>query len=503
VVAVALPATGLLGVEFMPEDDRSEVGVQVEAPPGATLEYTRARTEAIAAMARRLPEVRTTYATIGGGDDDVTQGSVQVLLHPRAERDRSAREVSAALRREAASLGGATYAVSDIGMGGTVKPIQLLVKGTDAATLPRIADAIAREVRRVPGAADVTLSTRTGQPAVDIAMHRSLAAAVGVQPIEVAGALRAAFAGVEAGDWIDAEGDLRKVVVRLPASERRALADLGRLPLLVPDAGGGTQALAFAQVATAVPTTAPTRVQHENGVAVVTIAANVIGRPLGDVSAGIDRAVAAMGLPAGVTVSYAGDVKDQREVFTNILLALAVAVVGMYFVLVLQFNSWIEPLAILASLPLSAVGVVGALRIAGSTINIMSLIGVILLAGVVAKNAILLLEFAKQLRERGRPLVDALAEAGATRLRPIVMTTVALVAGMVPVALGRGEGAQFRAPLGIAVIGGTLTSTLLTLLVIPVVYALLDALVARLRGARARVPDAATGPLATPVAGPA
>uniref|UniRef100_UPI0037BF5F89 efflux RND transporter permease subunit n=1 Tax=Gemmatimonas sp. TaxID=1962908 RepID=UPI0037BF5F89 len=165
----------------------------------------------------------------------------------------------------------------------------------------------------------------------------------------------------------------------------------------------------------------------------------------------------------------------------NILLALAAAVLGMYFVLVLQFNSWIEPLAILASLPLSAVGVVGALWMAGMTINIMSLIGVILLAGVVAKNAILLLDYAKQLREGGSTLADALVESGATRLRPIVMTTVALVAGMVPVAIGSGEGAMFRAPLGMAVIGGTISSTLLTLLVIPVVYALLDGLRERLR----------------------
>jgi HAE1 family hydrophobic/amphiphilic exporter-1 len=179
-------------------------------------------------------------------------------------------------------------------------------------------------------------------------------------------------------------------------------------------------------------------------------------------------------------VAYAGDVEDQQEVFGNILLALAVAVVGMYFVLVLQFNSWIEPLAILVSLPLSAVGVVGALWMAGMTINIMSLIGVILLAGVVAKNAILLLDYAKQLRDGGRSLREALVESGATRLRPIVMTTVALVAGMVPVAVGSGEGAMFRAPLGMAVIGGTITSTFLTLLVIPVVYALLD-------GARERV----------------
>jgi HAE1 family hydrophobic/amphiphilic exporter-1 len=197
-----------------------------------------------------------------------------------------------------------------------------------------------------------------------------------------------------------------------------------------------------------------------------------------------------------VTVAYAGDVKDQQDVFSNILLALAAAVVGMYFVLVLQFNSWTEPLAILTSLPLSAVGVVGALWMTGMTINIMSLIGVILLCGVVAKNASLLLDYAKQLREGGWTLTDALVESGATRLRPIMMTTVALVAGMVPVAIGSGEGAMFRAPLGVAVIGGTVTSTALTLLVVPVVYALLDGVRQRVRTRSPSRSGQATAPAA-------
>jgi len=481
VVAVALPAAGIVGAEFMPEDDRGEVGVIVQAPPGASLAYTMEKAESTAALARRLPEVRTTYTTAGGANGDVTQAQVLVLLTARNQRTRSARTVSATLRDSGATLQGATYAVMDIGLGGLVKPIQLQVRGTDAATLPTIAALIADRLRTVPGAVDIELSSRPGAPAVDIVPQRGLSAAIGTAPAEVASALRAAFAGVDVGEWVDGEGDLRKVVVRFNADQRRGTANLASLPLMV-SAGGAPipSPVSFAQVATATATTAPTKIEHDNGAASVTITANTIGRPLGAVSADIDRALAAMTLPAGVTVAYAGDVKDQQEVFGNILLALAIAVIGMYFVLVLQFNSWIEPLAILASLPLSAVGVVGALGMAGMTINIMSMIGIILLAGVVAKNAILLLEFAKQLRERGASVSDALVEAGATRLRPIVMTTVALVAGMVPVAAGTGEGAMFRAPLGMAVIGGTITSTVLTLLVIPVVYALLV-------GARERV----------------
>jgi HAE1 family hydrophobic/amphiphilic exporter-1 len=481
VLAVVMPAIGLVGVEFTPEDDRGEVGIMVEAPPGASLAYSTARAEQAATLARRLPEVRTVYTTVGGGDGEVSQAQVLVLLASRAERARTARQVATALRADLDTLRGATYAVMDLGLNGFIKPIQLQVRGSDASTLPKVAAAIAARVRTVPGAVDVTLSSRPGAPALDIRMDRALSATMGTSPAELAGAMQAAFAGVEAGRWLDGEGDLRKVRVRLPETQRQQPRDLTALPLQVAGPDGRLQAIPFAQLATTTRATAPTKIEHENGAASVTITANVLGRPLGDVAAGIDRELAAVALPPGVTVAYAGDVQDQQEVFGNILLALAAAVLGMYFVLVLQFNSWIEPLAILASLPLSAVGVVGALWMAGMTINIMSLIGVILLAGVVAKNAILLLDYAKQLREGGSTLADALVESGATRLRPIVMTTVALVAGMVPVAIGSGEGAMFRAPLGMAVIGGTISSTLLTLLVIPVVYALLDGLRERLR----------------------
>ena len=203
---------------------------------------------------------------------------------------------------------------------------------------------------------------------------------------------------------------------------------------------------------------------------VITVGANVEGRSLSEVIKDVNKQVAKVRLPLGVKLSQGGQVKDQAEVFTKIFAALALAILLMYFILVIQFGSFLDPLAILLSLPLSLVGVVLILLITGDTLNLMSLIGVILLMGIVAKNAILLIDFAKWNHEKGMPLRDALIEAGRVRLRPILMTTVALIAGMIPVALGYGEGADFRAPLGRAVIGGTITSTFLTLLVIPTVY---------------------------------
>jgi HAE1 family hydrophobic/amphiphilic exporter-1 len=211
------------------------------------------------------------------------------------------------------------------------------------------------------------------------------------------------------------------------------------------------------------------------------VEANVAGRSLSEVQADIQARLAPIPLPPGVRLSQGGQVEQQTEVFGKIFIALGVAVALMYLILVVQFGSFLDPLAILISLPLSLIGVMGALAITGNTINLMSLIGVILLCGIVAKNAILLIDFAKWARERqGMPLREALVEAGAIRLRPILMTTFALIAGMVPVALGRGDGAQFRAPLGVAVIGGVITSTVLTLLVIPTFYEIFDRIRTRL-----------------------
>jgi HAE1 family hydrophobic/amphiphilic exporter-1 len=244
---------------------------------------------------------------------------------------------------------------------------------------------------------------------------------------------------------------------------------------------------------------------------VVAVQANTSGRSLGEVNTDIGARLARLQLPAGVRVSQGGETEDQAEVFGNIFAALGIAVMLMYLILVMQFGSFLDPLAILVSLPLSLIGVMLGLGLTGNTINLMSLIGVILLCGIVAKNAILLIDFAKWAREKdGMPLREALIEAGAIRLRPILMTTFALIAGMMPIALGRGEGAEWRAPLGIAVIGGVITSTLLTLLVIPTFYEIFDQMRSRLarrfgrqpsqRTAEHRVPPRQPGD-AVPVAG--
>jgi HAE1 family hydrophobic/amphiphilic exporter-1 len=316
-----------------------------------------------------------------------------------------------------------------------------------------------------------------------VALDRDLAGALGVTADQVAQSLRPAFAGVDAGDWVDPTGRTRYVQVRLAPAARQRASDLAQLPLVLAGAaagaagggGGAPTVVPLGQVAAVTDTVGPARIDHLNRDKVITVGLNVVGRPLGTVSSAVTGIVAGLKLPPGVAIGEGGDGAEQAALFTSMGVALATATLLMYLILVVQFGSFLDPLAIMLSLPLSAIGVVGALVLTGDTLNVMSLIGVILLMGLVAKNAILLIDFAKWEQDRGTPLREALIEAGRVRLRPIMMTTVALIAGMVPVALGTGEGADFRAPLGRAVIGGVIASTVLTLVVIPTVYEMLDA----------------------------
>ena len=477
--AVALQAA-FGGGGFVPVSDRSEVSFIVEAPPGSSLEYTRRKAEAAASLARAHPEVAYTFTTVGTPlplrAPGVDQAMVYVRLKPKAERDVSQEELGRALREELRRLGGATVSVFTSGFGGAQKQISLQLRGPDMDRLSELADTLAAEVRQVPGAVDVGLSTRGQKPEVEVSLRREVAGSLGVTAAQVAQSMRPAFAGLDAGDWVDPTGETRDVFVRLAPAARQRASDLQRLPIaLPPGPDGQARVVPLGQLAEVKDGVGPAQVDHLDGERVIQVQANVQGRSLNEVLTDVQARLGRVPLPAGYTLVQGGEAADQREVFGAMLTALAVAVLLMYLILVIQFGSFLDPVAILISLPLSLIGVVLALLATGDTLNIMSMIGVLLLMGIVAKNAILLVDFAKWARkEKGIPLREALVEAGRTRLRPIVMTTVALIAGMVPVALGQGEGGDFRAPLGRAVIGGTITSTLLTLLVIPTIYELLD-----------------------------
>jgi len=469
--ALALPAMGIVGAGFVPEMDNSEFAIDLETPPGSNLAYTQLKAQEVSRIARMRPEVMYVYTSIGVQGDAVDEGRVYVKLKQKHERTRPQAAIVADIRSDLVRLGGMTSSIST-GFNPGEKQIQLQVKGPDATELTRLAQAVATEMRKVPGAVDVALSTKGQKPELDVQLDRALAGSLGVTVGQVAQALRPAFAGIDVGDWIDPSGETRDVTIRLAPESRTAVADLESLPLLV--GKDNDKSIPLGQVARVTPSIGPARIDHLDRDRVIIVEANTENRALsavvGDTMARVQQAVT---FPAGYTLSQGGETEEQQEIFTQMFIAIGVAILLMYFVLVVQFGSFLEPLSIMLSLPLSLIGVMLALMIAGESLNIMSMIGVILLVGIVAKNAILLIDFAKWSEEAGMDRREALIQAGRVRLRPILMTTFALVAGMVPVALGTGEGGDFRAPLGITVIGGVITSTLLTLLVIPTVYEIL------------------------------
>jgi hydrophobic/amphiphilic exporter-1 (mainly G- bacteria), HAE1 family len=476
IVAIALPAVGLVGASFFGTEDQSEVIIAIETPPGSNLAYTRIKAEEAARIARSHKDVvRFTYTTTGGQTGDVNVGQVYVRLVPKADRNIGAEDFGRQLRKEVGQIAGAQMSVFTNSFGGDQKQIQIQLRGGTIKSMTPAAELIADQVRTVKGAVDVGLSTKGQKPELSVDINRGLAGALGITVAQVAQSLRPAFAGLKAGDWVDPNDETREVNVRLTPEARQRASDLEQLPIVVVGPDGRPRTLPLGQIATITQSLGPAQVSHLDSDPVVTVQANTSGRPLTEVMRDINEKTARITLPPGVRITQGGEAKDQAEVFGRIFSALGIAVMLMYLILVMQFGSFLEPLAIMASLPLSLIGVMLALMLTHTTINIMSLIGVILLMGIVAKNAILLIDFAKWAREKdGVPRREALIMAGAIRLRPIMMTTLALIAGMIPVALGVGEGAEFRAPLGRAVIGGVITSTLLTLVVIPTFYEILD-----------------------------
>jgi HAE1 family hydrophobic/amphiphilic exporter-1 len=478
--SLALPAVGLVGSAFFPQTDESEFQINLESPAGSSLAYTQDKVQAIAAIARKHPEVAYTYSSIGGTTGAVDEANVYVRLHPKAERSRSQADVLRALRREIAATSGVTAYVPS-GFGGA-KQIQLQLVGADVAVLDRIATDVVQRIRRIPGIVDVGLSSKGQRPEVELIPDRDAQGLLGIHVGDVAQALRPAFAGLDAGDWVDPTGKTRDVTVRLAPEARERPEDLARLPIPIPQRG---QLVPLAQLGQIHETSGPAQIEHLDGERVITVGANAEGQPLSAVNSAIEQALADLQLPPGYERRAGGETEDQRDVFGRIFTSLGIAVLLMYFVLVIQFGSFIDPIPIMMSLPLSLIGVMLAMLVTGSTLNLMSMIGVILLMGLVAKNAILLIDFAKRAQRGKCTREEALVEAGAVRFRPIIMTSVAVIAGMLPVALGHGEGGDFRRPLGLAVIGGVITSTILTLLVIPTFYDIVangrDRLIARLR----------------------
>ena len=449
------------GSSFLPKMDSGTIMVEVRVPASSSVEYARRKVEAAAELARTLPETEDTNSNV-----NLNGGRVYVDIGKRRQRERSASEVAVELREKISRLVGAEYTVMD-DLSGNGKPVQIEFSGPDSRKLMELTNAFMVKLREVPGAVDVTLSEQDPKNELQIVLDRGLANMMGISVGDAAQSLRVAFAGIEVGDWVDPTSETRDVAVRLHPEDRVNTESIERLPISVSGTG---MMVPLEQIATISMGKGPSGIRHKNGERLITVSANVQGRAPGEVTKEAMALARTFDFPPGYGLALGGAGEDQQELMQAMQIALLSGIALMYLILVMQFGSFTAPLGVMLSLPLSLIGVVLALILTKNTLNMMSMIGIIMLMGLVAKNAILLLDAARDLEREGMDREEALMAAGRKRLRPILMTTFALIAGMLPVALALGDAGQFFQPLAIAIIGGTITSTLLTLLVVPTFY---------------------------------
>ncbi len=460
-LAVVLQAT-VGGSSFLPVSDVGTVAIDVRTPSSASLEYAKLKVEKAAELARTIPETKATNSSVSAGG-----GRVYVDIGKSTQRARSAADIAIELRAHLARIVGAEYTVLDDINNGVRKPVQIQFSGPDSRRLMAITSDFMEKLKKVPGAVDVGLSEQEPKDELKIELDRGLANSLGISVGDAAQALRVAFAGVEVGDWVDPTGESRDVAVRLHPDDRIDASNIERLPIAV---SGSNMMVPLDQIATITMGKGPARIQHSDGKRMIAVSANAQGRSAGEVTDDAMKIAKLIEFPAGYGLELGGASREQKEVFSEMGIALVMGIALMYLVLVMQFGSFTAPLPVMLSLPLSLIGVVLALLATRGTLNLMSFIGVIMLMGLVAKNAILLLDCARKEEAKGVGREEALMHAGRVRLRPILMTTFALIAGMMPVAIGLGEGGEFYRPMAIAIIGGTITSTILTLLVVPTFY---------------------------------
>ena len=476
-----------LGTEFVPKADFSEASVTFYVPVGSSLQVTEAKAREVENMLRSFPEVRYTLSTINTGNaNGKIYANIYYRLIDRSKRQLNVNDFTPIIREHLQRMGGIT--VTHVGLldsvGGS-KQIEFYLLGPDQAELERLAALVMSKLNGIQGLVDIESSVKPNKPTIDITVKREAAADFGLGVGSIANQLRTLVAGQHVGVWRASNDQTYDVLVRLDPAMRTYAHDLERLPFSVGQGSdGSSRNVRLNQVANVTESVGPNQINRRELSREVAFSANAYGRATGEISKDIQTVMAEIPMPDGYRYQFGGSTKNMKESFQYALVALAMGVIFIYMILASQFKSFLQPLALMTALPLTLIGVVAALMAFRSTLSMFSVIGVIMLMGLVTKNAILLLDFAIRAQEgldrgdgtRDAPLdrTSALLLAAHVRLRPILMTTLAMIFGMVPLAFSVSEGSEQRAPLGQAVIGGVITSSILTLVVVPVVYCYID-----------------------------
>jgi multidrug efflux pump subunit AcrB len=464
----ALMLAPMVGSEFVPQTDNGFTQVNLRMPVASSVERGSAKVAQIEEILKNYPEIKTVSTVVGSTGEGLATGRNQAALNisltDRSERKRSQKEIEDAIRSDIAKIPGIEVSV------GFDRPIWITILGTDPEVLTQVAKDFAEKLKKIPGAVDVDLTVKPGLPAFAVRLKDSAIRELGLTAPQIASSLRAYVNGDVATYWTTPDGNQVEVLLRLPRDQRERIEQMGKLPVAFSKDGAP---ITLDQVATVEPVFNPEVIRRENLQRREAVFAGVQGRPGGDVNADVQKLIKNTQLPPGISFKVDGAGKQQAEAFNGLLAAMGLAVIFIYIVLASQFGSFLQPIAIMASLPLALIGVMLALLLWRSTLNVFSMIGLVMLMGLVTKNAILLVDFANHARKAGATIADALLQAGLIRMRPIIMTTAAMVFGMLPMAIALNDGGEIQAPMGRAIIGGVITSTLLTLVVVPVLYSYL------------------------------
>ena len=471
----------LIGAEFLPKTDSGEISISIETDKGTLLKDTDEVIAEIEEQVHSIPEVNTIFSSIGGSAnmffDNGTQsdkGAVSVKLVNKTERKKSVDVIAEEIREKVADIAGAKIKVSvtdvtSTGMGGAGAAVNVQIKGDDLKVLQDISDQVAEIVRNVPGTREVAASLTDGNPEMQIKIDRQRAAAFGLTPMQVSNEIRNAMQGAVAARY-KVEGTEVDIRVRYAPQNHQDLEYLQNLNILTPQ----RTMVKLSQIASFELAQGPIQITRVDQVRKADISANLLNRDLKSVMDDIQAQVAKINLPPGYLIEYTGANQDMMESFSSLAIALILGIILVYAVMAIQYESFFNPFIIMFSVPTAFIGIVLGLLLTGRAFSVPAFIGIIMLVGIVVSNAIVLVDYLERLRQRGMERDAAIVEAGRVRLRPILMTAFATILAMLPLALGFGEGAESMAPLATVVIGGLLVSTLVTLLLVPVVYSIFD-----------------------------
>ncbi len=485
---------GAVGSEFVPPLDQGQIQVTITAPMRTGILEMNGVAATAEKMIYGIPEVSKVFTTVGksssgwGEDSSPNLAEINVNLIPASERKRSAQEVSEEIKRMVKSLPGMQVNTAPIGLFGMGDSYSLgmIIKGVDRGKVQAAAEQIKAAMRKVEGTGEVKISTSDAQPVLDVRIDRKRMSELGLSLDGIGAQLSVGLTGYEDLKLRNGETEYAMRIVA-DMAERSSTANIGRMRFIT--AGG--QEAELAQFSEITPTYGPTMLQREGRLPAVIVLSQAVGRPSGDIAADIRAQLKAITFDEGIFIREVGDAEMQGEAFASLGLAILAAIVFVYLVMVALYNSFVYPFIVLFSIPVAVIGAVAALALTAKTLNIFSILGMIMLIGLVGKNAILLVDRTNRNRQSGMEILPALIEAGKTRLRPIAMTTFAMIFGMLPIALAMGGGAaEFRSSLGVVLIGGLTSSLFLTLLLVPAVYSVTEGIkgrvMARINARKAR-----------------